>query len=93
MSTLRDMNVGATDVTTHAEVLREAMAGELRGLGGRASRPISSDRSRFEFGVYARGPQAESPADLIRTRGRDHPRSPGPRIESRRTRRQRRVRT
>ncbi len=41
MSTLRDMNVGATDVTTHAEVLREAMAGELRGLGGTS---FSSDQ-------------------------------------------------
>ncbi|MGH3800925.1 MAG: hypothetical protein ACRDTD_12445 [Pseudonocardiaceae bacterium] len=41
MSTLRDMNVGATDVTTHAEVLREAMAGELRGLGATS---FSSDQ-------------------------------------------------
>lgn len=52
----------------------------------RASRPVSPDRSRFEFGVYAHGPEAESLADqyadLIRTWDRDHRRGPGPRIEA-----------
>ncbi|MGH3885041.1 MAG: hypothetical protein ACRDSZ_00475 [Pseudonocardiaceae bacterium] len=51
----------------------------------RASRPISPDRSRFEFGVYAHSPEAESLADrygdLIRTWDSDHRRGPGPRIE------------
>ncbi|MGH3899736.1 MAG: methyltransferase, FxLD system [Pseudonocardiaceae bacterium] len=51
----------------------------------RASRPISPDRSRFEFGVYAHGPEAESLADqytdLIRRWDRDHRRGAGPRIE------------
>jgi len=52
----------------------------------RVSRPISPDRSRFEFGVYAHGPEAESLADqyveLIRTWDRDHRHGPGPRIEA-----------
>ena len=52
----------------------------------RASRPISPDRSRFEFGVYAHGPDGASLADqyvaLIRTWDRDHRHGPGPRIEA-----------
>ncbi len=52
----------------------------------RAVRPVNPDRSRFEFGVYAHGPDAESLAeqyaDLIRTWDRDHRSGPGPRIEA-----------
>ncbi len=59
-------------------------------LGGtlayRALRPVSPDRSRFEFGVYAHGPEAETLADqyvdLIRTWDRAHRHGPGPRIEA-----------
>jgi protein-L-isoaspartate(D-aspartate) O-methyltransferase len=51
-----------------------------------AARPVSPDRSTYEFGVYAHGPDAESLADqivdLIRTWDRDHRRGPGPRIEA-----------
>lgn len=51
----------------------------------RASRPVNPDRSKFELGVYAHGPDAErladQYADLIRTWDRDHRSGPGPRIE------------
>jgi protein-L-isoaspartate(D-aspartate) O-methyltransferase len=49
------------------------------------ARPISPDTGRYEFGVYAHGPDAENLAghfvDLIRTWDRDHRFGPGPRIE------------
>ncbi|MPZ64708.1 MAG: methyltransferase, FxLD system [Pseudonocardiaceae bacterium] len=52
----------------------------------RVSRPVSPDKSRYEFGVCAHGPDAGSLADqivdLIRTWDRDHRRGPGPRIEA-----------
>jgi len=51
----------------------------------RASRPTSTARTTFEFGVYAHGPDAESLADeyvdLIRTWDRDHRRGREARIE------------
>ena len=49
MSTLRDGNGGATDELPHAEVLREAMVGELRESGS-----ICSDRVADAFRTVAR---------------------------------------
>lgn len=49
------------------------------------ARPVDPDRTRFELGVYAHGPQAEALAEqyveLIRTWDRDHRGGPGARIE------------
>ncbi len=49
------------------------------------ARPVDPDRTRFELGVYAHGPQAETLAEqyveLIRTWDRDHRGSPAARIE------------
>lgn len=49
------------------------------------ARPVDADRTRFEFGVYAHGPDAaplaEEYVDLIRTWDRDHRGGPGARIE------------
>lgn len=49
------------------------------------ARPVDGDRTRFEFGVYAHGPEAEALAeeyvDLIRTWDREHRGGPGARIE------------
>ncbi len=51
----------------------------------RTARRIDSDRSRFEFGVYAHDPDAEGLADqyagLIRTWDRDHRHGTGARIK------------
>ena len=50
------------------------------------ARPVDPDRTRFEFGVYAHGPDAEHLVDryvdLIRTWDRDHRHGPGARIEA-----------
>ncbi len=49
-----------------------------------AARPVDSERTRFEFGVVAHGPQAEALAEeyvaLIRTWDREHRGGPGARI-------------
>jgi protein-L-isoaspartate(D-aspartate) O-methyltransferase len=49
-----------------------------------SARPVDVDRTRFEFGVYAHGPDAERVADelveLIRTWDREHRNGPGARI-------------
>lgn len=49
------------------------------------ARPVDLDRTRFEFGVYAHGPEAEALTEkyveLIRTWDRDHRDGPGARIE------------
>ncbi|MGH3684570.1 MAG: methyltransferase, FxLD system [Pseudonocardiaceae bacterium] len=49
------------------------------------ARPVDPDRTRFELGVYAHGPQAEALAEqyveLIRTWDRDHRGGPGARIK------------
>ncbi|RLK54454.1 methyltransferase, FxLD system [Actinokineospora cianjurensis] len=51
----------------------------------RAHRPTSPDRSSFEFGVYAHGPDAqrlaEDYAELIRAWDRDHRHGPGAHID------------
>jgi len=50
-----------------------------------SARPIDDDRTRFEFGAYAHGPDAarlaEAYVDLIQTWDRDHRGGPGARIE------------
>lgn len=50
-----------------------------------SARPVDEDRTRFEFGAYAHGPDAAQVADelveLIRTWDREHRRGPGARIE------------
>ncbi|MGH8902520.1 MAG: methyltransferase, FxLD system [Egibacteraceae bacterium] len=50
-----------------------------------AARPVDEDRTRFEFGAYAHGPEAAALADqyvkLIRTWDRDHRGGAGARIE------------
>lgn len=62
---------------------KTAMAGGT--FAYRASWPTSTDRTTFEFGVYAHGTEADSLADeyveLIRAWDRDHRRGPGARIE------------
>jgi len=49
VSTLQDPNVGVRDETTHADVLRETMVGELRELG-----TIRSDRVADAFRTVPR---------------------------------------
>lgn len=60
------------------------MAGGTFAYRGPA-RPADLDRARFEFGVYAHGPEAEALAEeyveLLRTWDRDHRGGPGARIE------------
>ncbi|MGH3911943.1 MAG: methyltransferase, FxLD system [Pseudonocardiaceae bacterium] len=50
-----------------------------------SARPVNEDRTRFEFGAYAHGPDAarlaEDYVDLIQTWDRDHRGGPGARIE------------
>ncbi|MGH8885338.1 MAG: methyltransferase, FxLD system [Egibacteraceae bacterium] len=50
-----------------------------------SARPVDADRTRFEFGAYAHGPDAarfaEEYVDLIQTWERDHRGGPGARIE------------
>ncbi|MGQ0773729.1 MAG: methyltransferase, FxLD system [Pseudonocardiales bacterium] len=50
-----------------------------------SARPVDLDRTRFELGVYAHGPEAEALAkeyvELIQTWDRDHRAGPGARIE------------
>ncbi|MGH3940022.1 MAG: methyltransferase, FxLD system [Pseudonocardiaceae bacterium] len=50
-----------------------------------AARPVDAERTRFEFGVYAHGPDAvrlaEDYVDLIQAWDRDHCGGPGARIE------------
>lgn len=72
-------------------VAASARAGAKTIMTGRAfayrarARPVDLDRTRFELGVYAHGPEAEALAgeyvELIRTWDRDHRRGPGARIE------------
>ncbi|MGH3692827.1 MAG: hypothetical protein ACRDRX_02285 [Pseudonocardiaceae bacterium] len=49
------------------------------------ARPVDPDRTRFELGVYAHGPEAAALAkeyvELIQTWDRDHRGGPGARIE------------
>lgn len=60
------------------------VTGETFAYRGPA-RPTGQDRTRFELGVYAHGPQAAALAEqyvaLIRTWDRDHRAGPGARIE------------